>query len=417
MELIKPGTNFDFLAKRKLALTISGVMVLLIWVLVPFRVNLGVDFAGGTEIEVQFKGDVSAADVRRNVESAGFADASVQQIGDPADRTFLVRVERIAILSPEQVAALRSSLQSALADYGVQSIDFDEAVGDRIDIRTERPVPQDVLRRAVTSVEGVALRNTEEPIRDLTRSGQPSYQVLTQGLSEKVSAELAEEFGADRVEVRRVEYVGPQVGEQLRNQGIMAVLLSLVAILLYVAFRFQPKFAPGGVIALFHDVTIVMGYYVVTGAEFNLTSIAVILTIVGYSINDTIVIFDRVREIEGRKTGLSLYEILNLANNESLSRTIITSLLTALSLLGLLVFAGGTTLWDFAAAMLVGLVAGTYSTIFIAGPFALFFDKWFAKREAKQKEREARLAAQDTEKPLPPTRPTGGRRRDRARAE
>ena len=208
-----------------------------------------------------------------------------------------------------------------------------------------------------------------------------------------MSDALEKAFGPENVDVRRVEFVGPQVGEQLRNQGIMAVLLAMIAILLYVAFRFQPKYAPGGVIALFHDVSIVMGYYVLTGAEFNLTSVAVLLTIIGYSINDTIVIFDRVREIESRKTGKPLYDILNQANNESLSRTIITSLLTALSLLGLLIFAGGTTLWDFAAALLFGLVAGTYSTIFIAGPFALWLDKWFQKREAEQKAREARLAA------------------------
>lgn len=393
MEIIKPGTQFDFLGVRRTALTVSGILVLLIWILVPFRLNLGVDFAGGTEIEVRFTEPVSAADVRRNVEGAGFADASVQQLGAEEENTFLVRVERVAILSDEQMASIRANLESALASHGLVSIVFDEQVGDRIDVRTERPVPHEVLRDAVTSVEGVRLRTTGEAIRDLSRAGQPSYQILTQSLSDRVSDALEKAFGPENVDVRRVEFVGPQVGEQLRNQGIMAVLLAMIAILLYVAFRFQPKYAPGGVIALFHDVSIVMGYYVLTGAEFNLTSVAVLLTIIGYSINDTIVIFDRVREIESRKTGKPLYDILNQANNESLSRTIITSLLTALSLLGLLIFAGGTTLWDFAAALLFGLVAGTYSTIFIAGPFALWLDKWFQKREAEQKAREARLAA------------------------
>lgn len=417
MEIIKPGTTFDFLAQRKAALTGSAIVLLIIWALVPFRLNLGVDFSGGTEIEVKFASDVSAADVRQKVEEAGFVDASVQQFGDKADNSFLVRVERVSVLTPEQVEAVRTSLQNALASYGVQAIDFDENVGDRIDVRTEKPVPLDVLRTAVSSVEGVQIRAGDESVRDLTRGNEPSYQVLTQGLSDKVTSTLEQAFGADQVEVRRVEYVGPQVGEQLRNRGIMAVLLSMLAILLYVAFRFQPKFAPGGVLALFHDVSIVMGYYVVTGAEFNLTSIAVILTIVGYSINDTIVIFDRVREVQSRKTGKSLYDILNQANNEVLGRTIITSLVTALSLLGLLLFAGGTSLWDFAAAMLVGLVSGTYSTIWIAGPFALWFDKWFAKREAAQKEREARAAARDRGEDLPPPGPEkpGGKRRANAR--
>ncbi|WP_373046346.1 protein translocase subunit SecF [Vulgatibacter sp.] len=416
MEFVKPGTNIDFLAKRKLALTVSTVLVALIWILVPFRLNLGVDFAGGTEIEVKFDESVSATDVRKRIEEAGFVDASVQRFGSEEENSFLVRVERISILTPEQATAVRSGLEQALQPYGVQAIIFDENVGDRIDVRTEKPVPLAALRTAVTAVEGVSLREGEEAVRDLTRGNQPSYQVLTQGLADKVSGTLEQAFGEDKVEIRRVEYVGPQVGEQLRNRGIMAVLLSMGAILLYIAFRFQPKFAPGGIIALFHDLSIVMGYYVVTGAEFNLTSIAVLLTIVGYSINDTIVIFDRVREIESHKTGKPLYDVLNQANNEVLARTIVTSLVTALSLLGLLVFAGGTSLWDFAAAMLVGLVAGTYSTIWIAGPFALWLDKWFQAREAEQKAREARLAAVDQESPPTPPKPRGGKR-NRAHAE
>lgn len=416
MEIIKPGTNFDFLGRRKEALVFSAILVVVIWALVPFRLNFGVDFSGGTEIEVQFRQPVSAADVRRNVEAAGFADASVQQIGAEEENGFLVRVERVSILSAEQSGKVEATLQERLTPYGVRAIVIDPHVGDRIDIQTERPVPLEEMRAAVESVEGVLLRTGEEPVRDLTRAGNPSYQILLQGLSEKVSQALEAEFGADQVDVRRVEYVGPQVGEQLRNQGIMAVLLSMVAILLYVAFRFQPQFAPGGVIALFHDVTVVMGYYVFTGAEFNLTSIAVLLTIVGYSINDTIVIFDRVREIQRRKTGMSTYEILNLANNESLSRTIITSALTALSLLGLILFAGGTQLWDFAMAMLVGLVSGTYSTIFIAGPFGLWLDAWWQKRAERQKAIEAAIAASHPGA-AQPTKAAGRKRRGKVPAE
>lgn len=396
MEIIKPGTNFDFLGKRRIALTFSTIACALIWILVPFRVNLGVDFAGGTEIEVQFTEPTSAQEVRERVEAAGFADASVQQYGDADDNAYLIRVERVQVMAPEQAQALRTALETKLQPFGVQSIELDPEVGSRVDIRTEKPVPEETLRAAVQEA-GVPLAATSEPVRDLTRAGQPSYQVVTQGLSEKVSTALRAAFGEGKVQVRRVEYVGPQVGEQLRNRGIMAVILSMAAILLYVAFRFQPKYAPGGVIALFHDLTFVMGYYVVTGAEFNLTSIAVLLTIVGYSINDTIVIFDRVREIEARKTGRSLTDIINAALNETLSRTLITSFLTALSLVGLLVFAVGT-LWDFAAAMLVGLISGTYSTIYIASPFAIWIDNWLKKREAQQ------AAAGKL-----PTKPTGKR--------
>ena len=147
--------------------------------------------------------------------------------------------------------------------------------------------------------------------------------------------------------MRRVDYVGPQVGKQLRNKGIMALLYAMLAILIYVAFRFDFKFGPGALLAMVHDVIMVRGYYLVTRREFNLTSIAVLLTILGYSINDTIVIYDRIREEMARYKGKPLPEIINIAVNDTLSRTILTSGVTALSLIGLLIFGVGEIL-DFA---------------------------------------------------------------------
>jgi len=383
MELIKPGTNIDFLGKRRTLITISMAIIGVVLVLLPFRINFGVDFAGGTEIEVKFSEAVEAKDVRQKIEAAGFHDAAVQQFGDKSENSFLIRVSRVSILTPEQAETLRTTLQQKLAEYGVGAVDFDEHVGDRVDVQTEKPVPLDVLRSAAQTA-GVQLAHGEESVRDLTRAGQPSYQILTQGLSEKVSEALTSSFGQDKVEVRRVEYVGPQVGQQLRNRGVMAVLLSMVAILLYIAFRFDLRFAPGAVVGLFHDVAIVLGYWVVSGREFNLTSIAVILTVIGYSVNDTIVVFDRVREVLARKNGKTLLENINLATNEALGRTIITSLVTALSLVGLMIFTTGS-LFDFAAAMLIGIIAGTYSSVFVAGPIAVAVDHFLEKRAADKK--------------------------------
>jgi preprotein translocase subunit SecF len=178
-------------------------------------------------------------------------------------------------------------------------------------------------------------------------------------------------------EVRRTDYVGPQVGAQLRNKGVAALLLAMLSILVYVAFRFDLKFGPGALVASVHDVIMVAGYYLVTRREFNLTSIAVLLTILGYSINDTIVIYDRIREEMVKFKGKPLAEIINIAINDTLSRTLLTSGVTALSLVGLLIFGVGE-IFDFAAAMLWGIVVGTYSSVYIASPLTI----WLDEREA-----------------------------------
>ncbi len=148
----------------------------------------------------------------------------------------------------------------------------------------------------------------------------------------------------------------------------------MLAILVYVAFRFDFKFGPGALLAMVHDVIMVLGYYLVTRREFNLTSIAVLLTIIGYSINDTIVIYDRIREEMAKFTGKPLPEIINIAVNDTLSRTILTSGVTALSLVGLLIFGVGE-IWDFAMAMLVGIIVGTYSSVYIASPVVIWLDE------------------------------------------
>src|SRR5690606_27894394 len=356
----------------------------------PLRVNLGVDFAGGTEIEVKFAQAVQADALRAKVADAGFGDASVQQIGAEEENSFLIRVGQVSVVGDEDLERYRETLARELEAYGFLALDFDAGTGDLLDLRTEREVPEAELLR-VARAAGLPLAQRDEPVRNLTRAGQPAYQFVIQGLSDNVSQALHAEFGEENVDVRRVEFVGPQVGKQLRNRGIMAVLLAMAGIVLYVLFRFDVRFAPGVLLGLLHDVAVVMGYWVVTGREFNLTSIAVLLTVVGYSVNDTVVIFDRVREVMTKRKGLSLYDTLNTAINETLSRTIVTGLTSILALVGLLIFARGS-LFDFAAAMIVGIVVGTYSSIYITGPVALWIDQRVQKREAERKLAEGKAA-------------------------
>ena len=211
------------------------------------------------------------------------------------------------------------------------------------------------------------------------------------GGGDRVCAALSKGLEKPDFERRRVDCVGPQMGKQLRNRGIMALLYAAVAILIYVAFRFDFKFGPGALVAMTHDVIMVCGYYLVTRREFNLTSIAVLLTIIGYSVNDTIVIYDRIREDMHKYKGKSFAEIVNIAINDTLGRTILTSLVTALSLLGLLIFGVGE-IWDFAMAMLVGIVVGVYSTIYIATPLTIWLDERAAAREAKGGVKQPKMA-------------------------
>ena len=196
-----------------------------------------------------------------------------------------------------------------------------------------------------------------------------------------MTAGLTQRFASDKPDVRRVEYVGPAVGRELRTQGFKAILYAMALIVVYVGLRFDFRFSPGVIIALIHDAVITLGYFAFSGREFNLTSIAVILTVVGYSVNDTVVVYDRIRENQGKYRGRSLFEIVNISINDVLGRTFLTSFATALSLMGLLVLGVGT-MFDFACAMLMGIISGTYSTWFIAAPMTIWLEERAAKKRA-----------------------------------
>ena len=225
-----------------------------------------------------------------------------------------------------------------------------------------------------------------QEVRELgeAQGGGFDYQVVASGMADKVKQALSKGLAAPDFQERRVDYVGPQVGKQLRNKGVAALLYAMVAILVYVAFRFDFKFGPGALLAMLHDVVMVAGFYLVSRREFNLTAIAALLTVIGYSVNDTIVIYDRIREDMAKYKGKPLAEVINIAVNDTLARTLLTSFVTALSLVGLLIFGVGE-IWDFAMAMLVGIIVGTYSSVYIASPLVIWLDERAAAREGRAK--------------------------------
>lgn len=300
MEIIRPNTNFDFLGKRKLAFALSLGMILLSLASLVVRggPRYGIDFAGGTLMQVQFSQDVGPETIRVAVGKVVSGTPVVQSFGE--DNEYIIQLEQSS--------------------------------------------------------------------EDL------------EGLSTRVRDALVQAVGADAVEMRRVEMVGPKVGQDLRQKGLLAVLFSMGAILLYVWWRFELRYGLGALVALVHDVIITVGVFSLLDKQFDLTTLAALLTIVGYSLNDTIVIFDRVRENlkkAGNKGDLSA--ILNRSTNETMSRTILTSATTLVVVISLLVL-GGAVIHDFAFALLVGIVTGTYSTIYVANPVVLYL----AEREQRR---------------------------------
>ena len=377
-ELVKSGTNHDFVKYRRVAVTASLIVnaLILFGAIVWPRLNYGVDFAGGTELQIKFNKPVEASDVRDEVSKVGFGEPTVQVYGNPNERQFLVRVERIALLTPEGAAKVKDQVSRELASSQPVAFHFDPEVGDKLDFSFKKPVDPKALQAAV---EKAGVQPKE--VRTLTsREGQvQEYTVIAQGPGDKIGGALRERFGEDSVDVVRTEYVGPQVGKQLRNDGILALLYAMGMILVYVGFRFDFRFSPGVIIALIHDAIVTLGFFVVTRHEFNLTSVTAILTVVGYSVNDTIVIYDRIRENGKRYKGKPLRDLINLSINEMLGRTILTSGATALSLIGLIVYGVGT-IQDFALAMLVGIISGTYSTWYIASPMTIWLEEHMAQR-------------------------------------
>ena len=329
-----------------------------------------------TTMEVKFAQRLDPNAIRKSVEELGFKDASVQTYGAEEENTFLIRVGRIALMGEADVKKVEEAVKAKLP---VVSTAFNAEIGDKIDFQFSAPVAPAELQAAV---EGAGIRVREIREEAGLAAGTKSYAVITQGIREKVEHDLNARFAEAKPEVRRVEYVGPAVGRELRNQGFKAILYAMALIVVYVGLRFDFKFAPGVIMAIVHDAIVTLGYFAISGREFNLTSIAVILTVVGYSVNDTVVVYDRIRENHTKYKGKSLYDMVNLAINETLGRTFLTSFATSLSLVGLLVFGVGT-IFDFAFAMLLGIVSGTYSTWFIAAPMTIWLEERAEKKKLK----------------------------------
>lgn len=283
-------------------------------------------------------------------------------------------------------AIIKESVISAIGEANIKLWDTSDESGERIRVQFYSRPDKGVLNRAASKAELIgasvsAENETRSPIFAI--SADDSIRLKT-ALISRFQSQVSGEATGVKIEVPRFEKVGATAGQQLRNKGILAVIYALIFILLYIALRFDPRYSPGAIIALLHDVSITLGLFCLTGREFNLPIIAALLAIVGYSLNDTIVVYDRIRENQDEaEPGSTIRGIINASINDCLSRTILTSVTTFLAVLAIQVFGGGI-IENFAFAMLVGVIAGTYSSIYIASPLVLAMDNYFERRAAQE---------------------------------
>ena len=311
MEFLKRDTQFDFLGKRRLAGMISLALIAVgIASLLVRGLNFGIDFTGGTLVEVSYKDSVTVERVREQLKSAQFDGARIQYFG--TSRDILVR---LPVGTVENSAGISSEIMETLR------LPYLETVAES---------PQGGVQQCVSEL----------------------------GL------------GECKVQMRRVEFVGPQVGGELTEKGGLAMIYALIGILIYVAWRFEWRFAVGAVAALVHDVLITISIFSLFGLEFSLPVLAALLAVIGYSLNDTIVVFDRIRENFRKMRKGGAVEVMNRSINQTLRRTILTSLTTLLVVVTLLLI-GGEVIKGFSFALFIGILVGTYSSIFIASPVVL----------------------------------------------
>ncbi len=390
MEFFKSHKVYDFMRMRKywIFLSISLTIASLISLYFPGP-NYGTDFRGGTEIEVAFKKPVDGGEIRHAVTASGqFSEPDVVQVQTKDNSSqFLVRVQEISTVDEHTKEALKHALclgvegdDETTCPKSVRATEVKfSAGGDKLSVRYDNDPDLEKIKEQVTAVPNVKLRVSDKNPQIVNKRDH-RVEIQLQSKGDQLMDVLKKELGADVVpdHALRVEWVGPKAGKQLRDSARNAVALSIVFIMIYLAFRFDLRFAPGVVLACLHDALVVLGAFVVTHREVTLSTIAVVLTIVGYSMNDTVVVYDRIRENLGKHRGKSFGEIINMSVSETLSRTILTSGATMLSVLAFFVWGTGV-IKDFAFGMVVGIVAGTYSSIYVAAPLTEWIDKRIAK--------------------------------------
>jgi preprotein translocase SecF subunit len=373
------NTNIDFMKHRKFFIGFSFLILAVGAVAVFFlgKLNMGIDFVGGTQLTLKFAAAPDEQDLREVLSRAGLKDTQIQRFGKPGENEILVRSPIVEgneegagtqILEALSQHYNKAPASSDLNQIGTGSIAQLLAAANPDGVTGE---PEAVTAHYTAVAESVMKVRKE---RAIFRSWDEVAAVP--GLTAKSLEALRSSAAIGSFSPLATENVGPQVGAELRKRGFLAVIGALLGMLVYIWIRFELRFGIGATMASLHDVLITLGLYAFMGYEFNLTTIAAFLTLIGYSVNDTVVTFDRVRENMNKHRGRNLLKVLNDSLNQMLSRTLLTGGTTILASLMLFLF-GGDVIKGFAFIMLVGIIVGTYSSIYIASPFALLWEQWF----------------------------------------
>jgi preprotein translocase subunit SecF len=376
-KLIPDNTKFDFVGRTKAGLLISMFLVLLSLGAMLFNnatigspLNFGIDFQGGSSVRLALTEPADIEELRVLLDDAGYSGSSAVAVPD-AENEVLIRVKEVLAISEDELATCRSALDGL---EGTQVASEDDGFvhpreSSKIFMKfTAQPSYPEIERLMSTAgCEGTASAGTGKP-------NEFPVEFALIGVGNDIANTINDRLGAGTVDhIVASETVGAKVGSQLKKDGVQAMLFAVGFIFLFVMIRFDLRFAPGGIVALAHDAFLVVGAFALTGKEFNLQSIAAVLTIIGYSINDTIVVFDRVRERVSLYRDDPIRQTTNTALNETLSRTILTSTTTLMVVISIWVLGSGQ-IKDFAFALFVGLIAGTYSSLFVAAPVFLWIN-------------------------------------------
>jgi preprotein translocase subunit SecF len=372
--------NIDFLGKKwyflafSLVFSVAGIFSMLFWHGIPY----GVDFRGGTLVYVKFAQKPDNDAIRAAMDKAGLRNTRIQTYGAPQNNEVLIGVseqETNEQALDRSKLAIINALEPTTPD-GKQDLNNASSLTLKAYLLQRDPLHAgtDADQKYATAAQSIV------DYRDKTRGGVlNSIDDLKNVVDPAVVASLSEGFFLSNFGIRNVEIVGPQVGQQLRNQAKLAVLYSLAGMLVYLAFRFEWIYGVAAVITVFHDTLITVGAFSLFNKEISLTVVAAILTLIGYSNNDTIVVFDRIRENLKLMRREKLSDIVNRSINQTLSRTILTAGLTFLTVLALYLF-GGEVLRGFSFALVIGILIGTYSSIAIAAPILVAYQEWRAGR-------------------------------------